>query len=47
MTDSNSTDDLAFLANTLAQVGSLLHSLEQVVGGIGLYGNANKTEYIF
>ena len=25
---------------------SLLHSLEQVVGGIGLYYNANKTKFL-
>ena len=35
MTDANLTDNLALLANTLAQVESLLHSLEQVAGAVG------------
>ena len=33
------------LANTPAQDESLLQSLEQTAGGIGLYVNAKKTEY--
>ena len=38
--------DLAILANTLAQVGSLLHSLKQAAGGISLYVNRNKTKFM-
>ena len=38
--------DLALLANTPVQAESLLHSLEQVTGGIGLYINPNKTEFM-
>ena len=33
------------LANTLAQVESLLHSLVQASGGISLYVNANKMSF--
>ena len=40
------TDDIAFLANIPSQAESLLHSLEQAAGGIGLHVNANKTEYM-
>ena len=35
------------LTNTPTQAESLLHSLEQVAGGVGLHMNASKTEYIF
>ena len=35
-------DDIALLANTPTQDKSLLHSLEQAAGGIGLYVNTNK-----
>ena len=38
-------DDLVFLANTTAQVESLLHSLEKAVGGIGLYVNSDVVCY--
>ena len=41
------TNDIALLANTPAQAECLLHSLELVAGYIGLYMNANKTEYMF
>ena len=34
------------LPNAPAQAESLLYSLEQVVGGIGLHVNADKTDYI-
>ena len=44
--DADYADDIVFLANTLAQSKSLLHSLEQAAGDTGLYMNANKTEYI-
>ena len=47
MTDADYPDDLAFLANTLAQAEPLLHSLEQALGGIDLYVNANKTAYMY
>ena len=33
------------LANTPTQAESLLHSLEQVVGGIDIHVKAEKTEY--
>ena len=42
----DSADDLTLLKNTPAQTESLLHSLEQAAGGISLYMNANKTEYV-
>ena len=45
--NTNYVDDLAFLTNILVQAESLLHSLEQAAGGnIGLYMNANKTEFM-
>ena len=44
--DADYADDLAFLANTLAKAGSLLHSLEQAPRGIGLYINSDKTEFM-
>ena len=34
------------LAKAPAQAETLLHSLEQAAAGIGLYVNANKTEYM-
>ena len=46
VTDADYADDIALLANTLAQAKSLLHGLEQVAGGIGLHVNADKTEYM-
>ena len=46
ITDADSTDDLAILANTSNQVETLLHSLEQATAGIGLHVNAHKTEYM-
>ena len=39
-------DDIALLANTPNQADTLLHSLEQATAGIGLHGNAHKTEYM-
>ena len=36
----------AFLANTLAQAESLLHSLERAEGGIDFHVKADKTEYM-
>ena len=44
--DADYTDDIAFLANSPVQVESLLHSLERAAGGIRLYVNADKTEYM-
>ena len=41
-TEVNYADDLVLFANTPAHAKSLLHSLEQAAGGIGLYVNANK-----
>ena len=45
ITDADNTDDIALLANSLAQAESRLHSLERAVGGIGIHVNADKTEY--
>ena len=47
-TKSDFADDWVFLTNTLAQAKSLLHSLEQVIRGIGLglYTNLDNTEFI-
>ena len=39
-TDGNYADDIALLANTLTQA-----TLERAAGRIGLYVNADKTEY--
>ena len=39
-------NDIALLANIPPQAESLLHSLEQVAGGIGLHMNADRTEYM-
>ena len=38
--------DIALLANTSAQAESLLYSLEQAVGDIGLHVNTDKTKYM-
>ena len=46
ITDADYADDIALLANTLAQAETLLHSLERTADGIGLYVNAHKTEYM-
>ena len=35
-----------YLANTLAQAETLLHSLERSAAGIGLHINSHKTEYM-
>ena len=39
-------DDVALLANTPAQAQTLQHGLERAAAGIGLYVNADKTEYM-
>ena len=44
--EADYTDNIALLANSSAQSETLLHSLEQVAGNIGLHVNANKTEYM-
>ena len=46
ITDSDYADDLKLLINTPALAESLLHSLELATGGIGLYMNATKTDFI-
>ena len=46
ITDTDYTDDIAILANAPAQAETLLHSLERAAVGIGLYVNAQKTEYM-
>ena len=46
ITDTDYADNIELLANTPAQAKSLLHSLERAAGGIGLHGNADKTEYM-
>ena len=40
-------DDIALLVNTSTQAESLLHSLEQVAGGISFHVNTDKTEYMY
>ena len=46
ITDADYADDIALLADTSAQAESLLHSLERAAGSIGLYVNADKTQYM-
>ena len=46
MTDAVYANDQALLPNASAQAEFLLHSLEQATGDIGLFENADKTEYI-
>ena len=46
ITGADDADDLALLANTPPQVETLLHILERAASSIGLYVNANKTEYM-
>ena len=46
ITGADYADNIALPANSPAQAESLLHSLEQAVGGIGLHVNADKTEYM-
>ena len=47
ITDADYADDIALMANTLAQAETLLHSVERAAGGIGLHANAYMTEYMF
>ena len=46
ITDADSADDIALLANTPNQAETLLHSLERAPAGIGHHVNAHKTEYM-
>ena len=45
-TSADYADDIALIANTPTQAESLLHSLEQATGGIGLHFNADKMEFM-
>ena len=42
--DADYADDIALIANTLAQARYLLQNLEQAASCIGLHVNADKTE---
>ena len=44
--DVDYTNDKVLIANMPTQTKSLLHSLEQAAGSIGLHVNADKTEYM-
>ena len=46
ITDADYADDLAVLADTLKDATTLLHNIEKVAKQIGLYLNADKTEFI-
>ena len=46
ITEVDYADDIAILANTPDQAETLLHSLERGAAGVGLYVNAQKTEYM-
>ena len=46
ITDEDYADDIALLANTPAQAETQLHRLERTAACIGLYVNADKTEYM-
>ena len=45
ITDTDSADDTALLANAPAQAETLQHSLDQAAAVIGLYVKEHKTEY--
>ena len=47
ITDADYADDIALLANTLAQAESLLRSLERVAGCTGLHVETDNTEATF
>ena len=40
-------DNIVLLVNSPTQVESLLHSVEQIVGPIGLYIKENKREFMY
>ena len=44
--DAGYADDLALMADAIADAQTLLHSLEAASGDTGLYVNAKKTEYM-
>ena len=44
--DTDYADDLVLLVHTPAQVESLLHSPVKAIGGIGLFMNADKIQYM-
>ena len=46
ITDADYANDIALLAKSPAQARTLLHSLEQAAGSIGLYVNTDETEYM-
>ena len=46
ITDTDYADDLAVLADTLKDATTLLHNIEKAAKQIGLYLNADKTEFI-
>ena len=46
ITDADYADDIVLLANTPIQAESLLNSLEQAAGAIGLHVNVDKKEYM-
>ena len=46
-TDEDYADDLVLFAITPTQAEFLLYRLEQTAEGIGLYVNANKTEFMY
>ena len=47
ITNANYADDIALLANALAQTETLLHRLKKATTGICFLFNAHKTEYMF
>ena len=44
--DADYVDDIELLADTPTHAGSPLYTLEKAAGGIGVYVNADKTEYM-
>ena len=46
ITDADYADDIALLANALAQAETLLHHLERAAAGISLHVNAHKMEFM-
>ena len=46
ITDADYADYITLMANTPAEVETLLYSLERAASGIGLHVNAHKTEYM-
>ena len=47
ISDADYANDMALLANAPTQTESLLHSLEQAVGGDGSDLNADKKKYMY